>query len=810
MTTELTLFDSLETTKESNSYFREENNFIFDNFDNYIERTITLQGIVPISNFQYIRPELNINIKLNKSQTYLFRTNNINYLRIKYYLTDEEGGGTKRYYYFVKNINQISPMCIELECKMDVLNTYKLDNADGDDGDPLIYNFTENSTIKRCHRNRFIRYYRLDTGLNHVTRYRRLVDKYPENINPLLFKKGEYLLTNEEVETNSWYVIYMNENNPASGGDTEAEYINPVKVLFASDEGYDYQTTSYSIVELTPQSDEIPDMIEQEEIIYYRKEEMAAGGYVEIGGTQYDLINGTYSIIGLVRHNNDSETFEVYIYNPSTKEVTNLGYFGSVKLYKISNGWLNITPFTSTTSTMTYDMRVLSSVTGTPTYLTFFNVGSSEGGITYQRVSFSNLDLTNPKLIKVICLPYAPLSYLKNLTNVETIPSDFIYNTEIHLLEWNVKNIPPLSTYLNFSNPFMSDYNLTYDKESTLFPYGLMFGENSRTHSEDDPEYPLYTRDMKHESKLANSEFEIVKFVYDSFTYSFKAELVYVDKTSVSTLNPQGTFTTKYSVSPNLTSKFMFQFLNYVCEMEEQDYNNVLVIERNNEIPLYTNAYINYLRMGYNFDMKQAQRRNSVNWASTGLQVIGAVASFASSVYTGGIGIASGVGLLTGASASIMRNIDSAKSNDEAIKQKMLQSSMQSESVSGNDDISLFKEYSPHKAKYVLYQPSDYMKQCLYDLFWYMGYACNSTIASEKVDSNKDIWDLTHSRKYFNFIQIDGEIRKQFRDDDVEKELKKKYSEGVTFIHQYETNEWMLPNSVYKRNIENIENTFTL
>ena len=133
----------------------------------------------------------------------------------------------------------------------------------------------------------------------------------------------------------------------------------------------------------------------------------------------------------------------------------------------------------------------------------------------------------------------------------------------------------------------MSDYELTYDKESTLFPYGLMFGESSRNYSEDDPQYPLYTRDIRHESKLANSEFEIIKFVYDSFTYTFKAELVYVDKTSVSTLNPQGTFTTKYSVSPNLTSKFMFQFLNYVCEMEEQDYNNVLVIERNNEIPLY-------------------------------------------------------------------------------------------------------------------------------------------------------------------------------------------------------------------------------
>ena len=270
----------------------------------------------------------------------------------------------------------------------------------------------------------------------------------------------------------------------------------------------------------------------------------------------------------------------------------------------------------------------------------------------------------------------------------------------------------------------------------------------------------------------------------------------------------------KYAVSPNVSSKFVFVFSDYVCDLEEQDYNNVLLIERNNEVPLYTNAYLNYLRTGFNFDTKQAQRKNAMNWASVGLQTVGAVASFISSAYSGAFGVAQGISLLTSATSKIMSNIESAKANDEAIKNKMLQASMQSESVSGNDDITLFKYYTPNKAKLVYYECSENMKQTIYDLFWYFGYACNNSLASEK-DNGNDIWSLTHSRKYFNYIEGDFVIRVQDIDKTIREKIQECYKNGVTFIHDLNTTEgaypvWYEPSYLYGQDIENIENTFTL
>ena len=825
MTTTLYLFSAIRDSGANKSYYPvESENYVYEGFDKLMSsyKNSSSTSVLKRANFQYIRPELEITFKVNLTQEEIFTNRQDSryfYAEIDYPV-DLGGGntGTDIYYYFIKKMKQISPMCIEFTCKMDVLNTFGLDPSGQFDPDyNMIYDFKPHSVIKRCHRDRFIRTkeesYTQAGITRYITRYRKVVDKFPENINPILFKVKEEYLTNGENTPNSWYIIYANSTDPANPNDTESKYINPIEIMFASDDGYKYSTSTATTVTLYPQADEIPDVINMVEIIAYRKQEFYTGGNIVVGGTTYDETAITDKVLFLVRQNNTDTQFKAHLYDNSTKVTTLLGNVSSVDITNVSNGWIFYQPLMPTS----YDFRVNGQclINNSATYqYTFFNVGSGAGTLSHVEKSIADLDLTDPRLVKIICLPYAPISYLKNLTDVKEVPTSFSYNSNFGFLQWNGDNIPSLATTLEFDrSPYGNTQAMLQDVSDDISS-SIYFKESSLV-SWTSSTYPIYTRKMKHETKLANSEFSCVKFVYDSFSFTFKNELLRLDKTSVDTLNEfyRSTFAVEYAVSPNVSSKFVFVFKDYVCQLEEQDYNNVLLVERNNEVPLYTNAYLNYLRTGFNFDSKQAERKNAVNWAMVGLQITGAVASYIAGRITGnGFAVTGGIALTTSAISKIIGNVESAKSMDEAIKNKMLQASTQSETVSGNDDITLFKFYSNNKAKFCYYEMSDYMKNAVYDLFWYSGYACNNTLVSE----GKMVYDLVHTRKFFNFIQGDMIINIQDMDEDIKEEIENKYKEGVTFLHDVkddygdELPYWFTPSELYYQDIENIEKKFTL
>ena len=184
------------------------------------------------------------------------------------------------------------------------------------------------------------------------------------------------------------------------------------------------------------------------------------------------------------------------------------------------------------------------------------------------------------------------------------------------------------------------------------------------------------------------------------------------------------------------------------------------------------------MRLGYQFDTKSMERQNQQNILSTALATTGAVASFISSIWTGGAGIVAGVSLGTTAIGGSVRAIQTAQQNDRNLMQKQLQLQNQSTSVSTASDLDLLKEYSGNKAKDVLYGVSDIMSQALYDLFYYNGYATN-----ENAGDSYHLWDMTHSRQLFNFIQGDIILRRALINKDISDEIVNKWKQGVFFIH---------------------------
>ena len=275
------------------------------------------------------------------------------------------------------------------------------------------------------------------------------------------------------------------------------------------------------------------------------------------------------------------------------------------------------------------------------------------------------------------------------------------------------------------------------------------------------------------ESKLFHSDYYQPKFVYDSFSFTFLLENIdirdyYANVTDYKDLR------VNYICSQNIQSKFLFMFPQCSYYRSNQDYDDVLCIERNNEKALFNNAYLNYIRSGgFSYDTKKASSQNAMNGVTTALSIVGAIGSFASTPYTNVKGVVAGVSLTATAVTSIMRTINTAQEQDRSISQKLVQASMQGTSVQGSEDLDILTAFSGNKAKLVEYKLSTQMENAMNELFYLCGYACH-----------RYGYFNINSRIYFNFVQAEIELTNYTFNEDVAKALYEKYKEGVTFMHQ--------------------------
>lgn len=416
------------------------------------------------------------------------------------------------------------------------------------------------------------------------------------------------------------------------------------------------------------------------------------------------------------------------------------------------------------------------------------------------------INKTDTKLMKIIRLPYCPVNVVKLGEGLYSIPTgwNFAYSDNVGLLKLSVAAL---------SDEFISYVaNVDVNKYLTYSPPITDKLSNRPVNEEA-------------ESKLFSSEFLTLKFIYDSFAADFKPEQfkpvsgTFVDYWSLPILFKQ---------TNTVNSHFLFDLgynqlgasnpqMNLIYKQFE-DYEQYLVINRNNEETLFNSDYLNYLRNGYNYDKKVAGQQTAMTWLSTALQVGGSiVAGVFSSRYKKGsitttetvsfgqgspmtpayylaqpggtkttttkfdtsgkaIAQASAISLATSAAVSIANAISSTISTYNAIAQKKFELSQQAVSVSGSDDIDLLKYYNDNRLHFVEYKPIEVQKKAVLQLFHRCGYGRGF----------QGIPNFT-GRYWFNYIQCSPMFKNEqthpyfaFLTD-----LKARYEAGITVYHRH-------------------------
>ena len=421
----------------------------------------------------------------------------------------------------------------------------------------------------------------------------------------------------------------------------------------------------------------------------------------------------------------DKGSYSSILVNTSAQS---LRYNKQTSLPSTKTAMNNIRPASQATSTVTLGTGVLSE-----------NIHSKD-----------SIDRTDAKNIKLITLPYCPTLITVSSANVVLGNEWWYTNNTLQLRDLNTKfkNTIETSYPHQIADLVWSTYQETLD------------GTGDRINK--DP-------------KLYHSDFYYKKFVYDSFSKIFRTEcLDWEESLRASKDTPRFAF--EFVTSRNIVSKFLFIFPEYTTGKKGiEDYDNMLAVARNNEEVLYNSQYLNYLRTGYNYDLKTKERNTAAGAAGIGISLatlVGSMALTASGVGAG-IGVAGIVGSVAGLAGSAISLAKTTAQAEENIQRKLQESQNQAVSVNAADDYDLLEAYSGNMAKMCTYQVSTAMRDALDDMFYYAGYVVNEQY---KPDVNIRYW--------FDFLQADLVITYT---ENLSKEIieliKKKFSEGVTFFH---------------------------
>ena len=287
---------------------------------------------------------------------------------------------------------------------------------------------------------------------------------------------------------------------------------------------------------------------------------------------------------------------------------------------------------------------------------------------------------------------------------------------------------------------------------------------------------------LAHDPKLFSKQFLYYKLVYDSYSDS-----IGVDDFSV------GNFRVKLTMTPSssVSSSIIFRSSPLTGEWNDirEDFPHLIASDRNNEIAIYSSAWIDYLRNGYNFDKK----KQSMDIASSSLSAVsGLVTSLLSIIGGAGMvasgggapagiamiagGVTSAVGAGVGAGTSIASSVISQNQREESYKRQAM-------NVGSINDLSLFKVYGGGGIRLQVWEAREDYKKRLGTLFYYRGYNVSQTQLP-----------ALHVRKWFDYIEATpswsaealANCQKRFLDI-----LSQRLSEGVTIFHKVE-NTWDL------------------
>lgn len=803
-TVKLYYTDQEETSPSLNRHWELNPASLF-HVDNIAEYLAT-KSAKTISNFQYIKNELLTGITIDSAQLgsqpkgMQFR-----------YVSIQNSGESDTYYYFVKNVIWRSKSAVRIELVMDVINTFT---------EGTHYTFKENTKITREHKDRFrvietkrtatilmvsptyvgtlnqydsvylvteqggtvftgtiedididqdqviikitsneadesimddiingiedwfevqkvgtpgiyIRFdleREEDVVIEHHKQCWNVIDYVNENINPSLIRKDNAItISNTGIKAQNWYLLYRNQNDPSDS------LVNPVDCYLIPENETETDSAYIMGAKL------IPSWIEENKVYIFA---------ISSGKTA-TLSNG-------VTASYDATYYNRLVVTQAGKKL-NVMFMQSEDIYgttRVLWQYDDIDSITFTGLPIPYNIfsvpKVLNSAAIQNT--TFeYNFTNSENYSTLD--SIEDLDKTDAKNIKLIKLPYLPYNFnvTSDVLNVEN-DTKWEYATitqsgggifhALHLLNQNTKLQSNVSGA--YANPFNQLKN-------------------------DMPNPSITDLRSLVDPKLLHSEFYGPTYVYDSFALRVDLEKCdlewYIEH---NTTNNNIVFT----MTSTINSKFMFTFANYHNDKSENNFYNVLPIARNNEVVLYNVPYINYIRTGYQYDVKNKNIANISNAIGLGLSAVSIGASLLAPTVP--LKIAGIVASAVSMAMSVKNTIVSAMNNANSIEQKLKQTQNQASTVAGSDDVDLMTEYCGNRLLYMVYEPSTVMKSLINDLFFYAGYR------SERMGLPNH-----NTRVNFDYLECDAVFENLGSiPNDCLEELVNAFKNGVTYLHK--------------------------
>ena len=751
-------------------------NMKIDELSSYLS---TKQSIT-INDFQYIKHTKEISIKVDLSQTYLnySEANNIDYISI-------QNGNEKKVYYLVINKEWKSTSTIKFELYMDTINSYNGDYTlsnrtkvvrehkdrwkkissgqsqtftgtfsvgEGEEGEEGIVERRITFELNQGYVIRYQTSYNADIEYENVIfpsyavatlivrwstevtneleysitfvysetgKIQRIIDEYQEGINPMMYKQEETQIDEDGL---SWNLVYK-------GSESLDVILYPSENIQCKiAEPFILTSGKYYI---NPFYNSKPCIIHLYSTTYNKY----------VSPKEYEINGVKYYEVYLIQYQDNYWQVAKAIY----KEVIVDGV-ATYQLYK---------PFTISSSEeqRLTTITILYNGSNFNYSLTTFNFeiynASHVTQFTIKDIqSINSIDRSEKELIRIIEFPYCPIHY--------DIQNGYYVFDDVVVFDTAQNNLK-ITKYVE-----SSFYNqIETDIENPLKP---LFPITSSAILGMD-------REDFYESKLFNSEFYNPKFVYDSFSYLFRLET----QDEVENVN---NFKFNFVASKTGNSKFLFDFIQEHFKLSREDYDSILFVARNNESLILNSDYLNYLRNGYNYDLKNKDINKQATLFGAISKEIGGVTSLASGVATGNVGaIISGVSSM---GMAIPNAINSLAKQELAINEKLHTLQNQSLSISSSDDLDLLKYYTNgNKAKMVLYKPSERMLKLLGDLFYFTGYATQEF----KIPNE-------HTRTYFNYIQAELVFdNSKNLSNEILEDIKERYKIGVTIYHKV-NNDW--------------------
>ena len=612
-------------------------------------------------NVKYTKPEIDIMIKLPLDGAY-DHLGQFDYCD----LFDEQAN--RHYYYYILNTNWKAKQTLQLQLSMDTLNTFWQEIKAG---------LGPNTHITR-------RYF--DRWKKVGAKAYPLIDKRPEDISapPMVQIAKPKVVGSDE----HWTLVYMTEYS-----DKQSLSENPTTCLALPEKVHKLSGSVSNI--LTPTS--FPNGTAVCLDYAHTPHAVISHGIINFelkSDADWAMLYFSANTITLLRHDGNGETVD---------DIPSVSINKTNVVYKQPSGYATSAPH------QYWQWN-------DPVYFATAQLNPFKAW--YKQFK------TDPRLIKIIELPYAPFDYAE---------TDGIFN---------VPNGWEADSYgaLRLIDADKADFKSSVASFGNLAPEPFVIADVIN-----DEGILKKANPEEYETKLWNSSYYSLKYIYDGSAKPIKLE----EFEHLAT--PDYSLSIDFNSSTGMDNSIGFQFK---CgEQLDSDFGDWLISNRTTEVPYYTNEYLNYLRYGKAVD----ERNKAYSIASTVVGGFGSTAQTSASLafavqgaairgLTGGVGamIGGGVGLVSGiiATASSI-----ARANDQ-INSKIDQYTHQASSVSSSNDLSVFKKYGKNKLLQVEYQPAKELRDSIGRYFNLYGYSCdeygvpnwNTRIWSEYYVMEPDFW----------------------------------------------------------------------